>query len=60
MDGLRFCQLIHKYFYIPCMMGYIGSRTGITRVQNILHDISLFLPVTKKISCLALNNKQPS
>lgn len=41
MDGLRFCQLIHKYFYIPCMMGYIGSRTGITRIQNILHDISL-------------------
>ena len=39
MDGLGFRQLIHKHFHIPGMMRHIGSRTGITRIQNIAHNV---------------------
>ena len=54
MDGLRFCQLIHKYLYIPCVMSYIGSRTGITRVQNILHNISFISACNEENQLLSI------
>lgn len=41
MDGLGFRQLIHKHFHIPGMVRHIGSRTGITRIQNIAHNVGL-------------------
>lgn len=59
MDGLGFRQLIHKHFHIPGMVRHIGSRTGITRIQNIAHNVGLVSACHKENQLLGIKSKQP-
>ena len=54
MDGLGFRQLIHKHFHIPGMVRHIGSRTGITRIQNIAHNVGLVSACHKENQLLGI------
>ena len=57
MDGLGFRQLIHKHFHIPGMVCHISRRTGITRIQNIAHDIGLVSARHKENQLLGIKNQ---
>lgn len=57
MDGLGFRQLIHKHFHIPGMVRHIGSRTGITRIQNIAHNVGLVSACHKENQLLGVKKQ---
>ena len=57
MDGLGFRQLIHKHFHIPGMVRHIGSRTGITRIQNIAHNVGLVSACHKENQLLGIKKQ---
>lgn len=57
MDGLGFRQLIHKHFHIPGMMRHIGSRTGITRIQNIAHNVRFVSACHKENQLLGIKKQ---